>query len=86
MRGETEKGKWKGITSALFPLYAIKILTYMEKKRKVIWEFMGITLLEPTKRAGKDPCKRCWAKDLCDHDDCGRKTFPLFEDKIIKMI
>lgn len=50
--------------------------------RKVIWEYMGITMLEPSKKAGKDPCKNCWAKDLCDKDECGRKLYPLFVNKV----
>lgn len=45
--------------------------------RKVIWEYMGITMLEPTKKAGKDPCAKCWAKGLCDAWECGRKLFPI---------
>lgn len=50
--------------------------------RKVIWEYMGITMLEPSKKACKDPCKNCWAKDLCDNDECGRKLYPLFVNKV----
>ena len=44
-------------------------------KRKVIWDSpnFGITMLEPTAKAGKNVCAKCWAKDLCDSDDCCRK-------------
>lgn len=46
-------------------------------RRRVIWSYMGITLLEPTKKAGKNPCANCWARELCDGDDCGRKLYPI---------
>lgn len=51
-------------------------------KRKVIWknDFWGLTMYEPTKRAGKDPCQNCWAKGLCDNGECARKMFPIDEN------
>lgn len=51
-------------------------------KRKVLWEFMGITMLEPTAKAGKNPCTNCWANGLCDQDECGRKLFPIDVEEI----
>ena len=52
--------------------------------RKIIWQvpMWGLTMYEPTKRAGKDPCAGCWTKDLCDRDECGRKSHPLFVDNV----
>lgn len=49
-------------------------------ERQVIWEapMWEMRMLSPTKRAGKDPCKGCSLKDLCDYDECGRKNFKLF--------
>jgi len=35
-------------------------------------------LSQHPKKVIKDPCKKCWAKGLCDDDDCGRKLYPLF--------
>ena len=76
-------GKWKGITSTsiLFPDLKredMKQTGTRKEGRRVIWEYMGITLLEPSNKAGKDPCLKCWAKGLCDDGECGRKLFPLF--------
>jgi hypothetical protein len=51
--------------------------------RKIIWETDRMALVEPNKRAGKDPCKKCWAKGLCDSDTCGRKLFPIDVDELI---
>ena len=44
-------------------------------KRRVVWDspIFGITMSEPTEKAGIDPCAKCWAKGLCDSDECGRK-------------
>lgn len=42
-------------------------------KRRVIWEYQGIRMLEPTEKAGINPCAKCWARGLCDSDECGRK-------------
>ena len=51
------------------------------RQREVIWHvpIWGLTMYEPTKHAGKDPCKDCWAKGLCDDGECGVKDFPLYE-------
>ena len=48
--------------------------------RNVVWEFMGIIMLTPSPKAGKDPCKNCFAKGLCDDGECGRKLFPIFDN------
>ena len=50
---------------------------YWHDGRRIIWEYMGITLLDPSKKAGKDPCAKCWARGLCDDGECGRKLFPI---------
>ena len=44
------------------------------KERKVIWHspMWGMTMYEPNKKAGKDPCRNCRLKGLCD-DECGMK-------------
>lgn len=81
MRGETDAGMWKGITSTRFHFRLTKRYFDMSQ-RKVIWSVFGLTMYEPTKQAGKDPCENCWARDLCDKDQCGVKDFPLFEDNI----
>ena len=49
----------------------------MPRGRKVIWEDYGLRMLTPTKKAGKDPCRNCWAKGLCDSDECARKLYPV---------
>lgn len=47
--------------------------------RKVIWDapYFKITMLEPTKI--KDPCRNCWARGLCDDDECGQKNYPIYD-------
>lgn len=28
-----------------------------------------------------DPCKACALREVCDHDECGRKLYPLDSNK-----
>lgn len=56
--------------------------TDVPKGRKVIWEDDDFRMLEPTKRAGKNPCTKCYLREVCDSDSCGRKLFPIDIDEI----
>jgi MoaA/NifB/PqqE/SkfB family radical SAM enzyme len=58
--------------------------TDVPKGRKVIWEDKTFhrRLLEPTKRACKNPCAKCYLREVCGSDDCGRKLFPIDVNEI----
>ncbi len=35
-----------------------------------------------TKRAGKNPCTKCYLREVCDNDYCGRNLFPIDVNEI----
>ncbi len=54
------------------------------KGRKLIWEddTFHLRIFEPTKQAGKNPCAKCYLREVCDNDSCGRKIFPIDVNEI----
>jgi len=58
--------------------------TDIPKGRKLIWEdeTFHLRMFEPTKQAGKNPCAKCYLREVCDNDSCGRKLFPIDVNEI----
>ena len=58
--------------------YALAITGYdVEQKESVDYSSRGIKI-GGTAKPMADPCVKCHLRDLCDADDCGRKSFRLF--------